>query len=351
MRFLTVPVLICLLAQNQAPTQWTAQTSGVTARLRGVSAVNEQVVWASGSAGTILRTENGGATWKKLVVPGTEKLDFRDIDAVSARTAYALSIGAGEQSRIYKTADAGASWTEQYVNRDPKAFFDAMAFWDTDRGIAVSDSVDGQFVILMTRNGGRNWSRVPPDLLPAALPGEGAFAASGTNVAMHGRNHVWVGTGAAAQARVLRSNDGGQTWKVATTPLAAGPSSGIFSVAFRDGQNGIVVGGDYRKESEAVNNAAITTDGGITWTAVSGLTGFRSVVAYVPRARRATLLAVGPSGADYSEDDGRHWTPVPGAGFHAFSFSPTGRFGWGVGENGSIGRLAMSSVSGLETRD
>jgi photosystem II stability/assembly factor-like uncharacterized protein len=249
-----------------------------------------------------------------------------------------LSIGNGEQSRIYKTTDAGATWREQFVNHDAKAFFDAMAFWDEAHGIAFSDSADNQFNILTTNDAGGTWTRIPPDRLPAALPNEGAFAASGTNVYVGARNHVWIGTGAATQARVLRSADGGKTWAIAPTPLAAGPSAGIFSIAFRDEMHGIVVGGDYRKESEAVDNAAITTDGGVTWTAVKGLSGFRSVVAYAP-GRPRTIIAVGPSGADFSTDDGEHWAPIEGPGFHTFSFSRSGKVGWGAGEKGAIGLL------------
>jgi photosystem II stability/assembly factor-like uncharacterized protein len=314
---------------------WTPQTSGVTARLRGVSAVSERVAWASGANGTILRTTDGGTTWTTLPVAGAEKLDFRDVDAVSDRTAYVLSIGSGEASRIFKTTDAGASWAEQFRNTDSKAFFDAMAFWDPDRGIAFSDSVDGQLVILRTTNGGREWSRVTGGL-PPALDGEGAFAASGTNVAVWGQNHVWIGTTA---GRVLRSADGGRTWAAATTPLATGPSTGIFSVAFVDATHGIVVGGDYTKEAEAVRNAAVTADGGRTWTLVSGLRGFRSVVAYAPKSATRTVLAVGPSGTDLSQDGGVTWQAVEGPGFHAFSIAPGGSVGWGVGERGRIARL------------
>ena len=336
---LSLPILFLLSLVQPAPTlRWTPQSSGVTARFRGISAVSDRVVWASGSNGTIVRTGDGGATWATLRVPDSEKLDFRDIDAVSERTAYVLSIGNGEQSRIYKTTDAGASWREQFVNHDPRAFFDAMAFWDEAHGIAFSDSAVHQFNILATSDGGATWARVPVDRLPAALPNEGAFAASGTNVYTGLRGHVWIGTGAATQARVLRSGDGGKTWAIAATPMAAGPSAGIFSIAFRDTTHGIVVGGDYRKEREALDNAAVTSDGGVTWTAVKGLSGFRSVVAYVPGRPRA-VIAVGPSGADYSTDDGQHWTTIEGPGFHTFSFARSGRFGWGAGEKGSIARL------------
>lgn len=332
-------MLAALLALLLAPV-WTDQPSGVGARLRGISAVSDQVAWASGSGGTVLRTTDGGSTWRALKVAGAEALDFRDIDAISDQIAYALSIGSGASSRIYKTIDGGRSWALQIMNTDPKAFFDAMAFWSAERGITFSDSVDGQLVILRTDNGGLTWTRVPADGLPPALDNEGAFAASGTNIAVYGRSHVWIGTGAAAVSRVLRSSDGGRTWSAASTPLAAGPSSGIFSIAFRDAEHGIVVGGDYRKESEAVDNAAITTDGGKTWTAVKGLSGFRSVVSYLPGASTPTLIAVGPQGADQSVDDGRTWTPLAGSsGLHTFAFAKRARVGWGAGENGRIMRL------------
>jgi photosystem II stability/assembly factor-like uncharacterized protein len=335
-------ILAAIAALSLAAPVWTNQRSGVTARLRGVSAVSDRVAWASGSGGTVLRTVDGGSTWQTLAIPGAEKLDFRDVDAISEQIAYVLSIGNGDSSRIYKTMDGGRTWVQQFINTDPKAFFDAMAFWDADRGIAFSDSDSGQLVILRTANGGRSWSRVPLESLPPALENEGAFAASGTNVAVHGRDHVWIGTGAASVARVLRSADGGRTWTAAATPLAAGGSAGIFSIAFRDPQHGIVVGGDYRKETEAVDNAAITSDGGRTWTKVTGLSGFRSVVSYLPGAATPTLIAVGPQGSDQSIDDGKTWTPLAGAtGLHTFSFAKRGRAGWGAGEQGRIMRLAF----------
>ena len=306
-----------------------------------MSAVSDRVAWASGANGTILRTTDGGATWQTLAIAGADKLDFRDIDAVDDRTAYALSIGSGELSRIYKTSDAGLTWVEQFVNHDPKAFFDAMAFWDAKRGVAVSDSVDGQFVILTTSDGGASWVRVPPAALPPALPNEGFFAASGTNVTVAAPNHIWIGTGAASEARVLRSSDGGRTWALSTTPLDAGPSAGIFSIAFSDATHGIVVGGDYKAETVAGNNAALTADGGATWTAMKGLSGFRSVVAYTP-GNGSSIVAIGPSGTDVSSDRGRTWTPIPGPGFHAFSFARRGSVGYGVGRKAA----PASSVRG-----
>ena len=319
-----------------APPAWTQQLTGVNARLRGVSAVSDRIAWASGSGGTVLRTLNGGDSWTRVEVPDAGKLDFRDIDAFSANAACILSIGNGELSRIYKTADGGKSWTLQLANKDPKVFLDAMTFWSQDRGIAFSDSVDGRFVVFMTTNG-RTWERMPADQLPAALPNEGAYAASGTNVAVHGE-HVWIGTTA---SRVLHSPDRGKTWTIAQTPIATSASAGIFSIAFRDALHGIAVGGDYQKEAEAVNNAAVTSDGGKTWTLSKGLSGYRSAVAAVP-GRPRTWLAIGPQGADISADDGLSWTPLPGAGFDAFSFAPAKPVGWGSGARGSMARLVWT---------
>ena len=334
MRIAVLNVLILLVV---AVPHSTMQTSGVNVRLRGVSAVSHQVAWASGASSTVLRTPDGGATWQKLAVT-SDTLDFRDVDAIDAETAYVLAIGNGPASRIYKTTDGGKTWTLQFKNEDPKAFLDAMSFWDANNGIVVGDSVEGQLYVLTTNNGGRVWSRVPPANLPPALENEGAFAASGTNIAVFGKSHAWIGTGAAAKARVLRTSDGGRTWQVADTPLAAGPSSGIFSIAFRDEKHGVIVGGDYRKEQEAVDNVAVTGDGGITWTLAKGLSGFRSVVTYVP-GRKTTILAFGPSGGDFSTDDGRTWKKIDGPGFDTFSFVRGKAIGWGAGQNGSIGRI------------
>jgi photosystem II stability/assembly factor-like uncharacterized protein len=341
MKTFTAAGLVVLALSQQAPGHrftWQAQTSGVASRLRGVSAVSERVVWASGEKGTVLRTADGGATWTKLTVPDAAALDFRDVDAVSDSTAYLLSIGNGTASRIFKTTDAGAHWQKQFTNEDPDAFYDAMTFWDARRGLAISDSVKGSFVILTTRDGGATWTRVPAGGLPPALPNEGAFAGSGTNIAVAAGGRAWIGTGAAARSRVLRTADGGATWAIAEAPLNASESAGIFSVAFRNPREGMTVGGDYRQERSAENVAAFSSDGGVTWKAIRGLGGFRSAVAPVPGTPRS-WVAVGPTGADLSPDNGQSWVPIQGEGYHAFAFAPRGHAGWGVGEGGRIAKL------------
>jgi photosystem II stability/assembly factor-like uncharacterized protein len=341
---LSKPALALLLA---ASTTWTTQTSGVTSTLRGVSAASEKIAFATGSGGTVLRTKDGGATWAKIALPAdAAKLDFRDVDVIDARTAYILSIGGGNASRIYKTTDGGDTWNIQFSNADPKGFYDAMSFWDASHGIVFGDSIGDKLQMLITSDGGLHWNKVPDAALPPALPNEGAFAGSGTNIATFGNSDAWIGTGAGPKCRVLHTSDRGKTWSVVDTPIAASASAGIFSVVFRDKLHGIAVGGDYRKEKEAVDNLAITSDGGKTWTLVKehGLSGFRSVVKQVP-GTKSTFVAVGPQGADISEDDGKTWAPMemtaPVVGFHTLAFAPGKKIAFGAGGRGAVGRLEI----------
>ena len=316
------------------PRAWTSVPTGVTARLRGVSAVSPRIVWASGTGGTVIHTEDGGATWIRSTVPGAEALDFRDIDAFDARTAYVLSIGEGDASRIYKTSDGGRSWVLQFKNDNPRAFYDAMAFRDARTGIAMSDAVDGRLIAIRTSDGGAHWTPVASGL-PPALEGEGAFAASGTNITIAG-NRIWMAT---SKSRVIRTTDNGRTWTAAATPLRTSDTAGIFSIAFASADRGIVAGGDYKAESAALDNAAVTADGGLTWTAVKGLGGFRSAVGYIaPAGAREVVVAVGPSGSDYSQDGGRSWSPLSGPGFHTLSVARGTRTVWAAGEGGRVGR-------------
>lgn len=327
-------ILFCL---QSAFGQWHAQQSGTDVQLRGVSAVSSRVAWASGTKGTVLRTVDGGKHWVQVNVAGAEKLDFRDVEAFDEQTAFVLSIGPGEQSRIYKTSDGGRNWQLEFTNHEPKAFYDCFAFWDRTHGIALSDSVDGQFLLLSTSDG-KSWAPLHPKQLPAALKDEGAFAASGSCLTTFGKNDVWFATGGPA-ARVFHSSDRGQTWTVAETPILSGqPSQGIFSIAFWSRNDGVIVGGDYKDPTRAEKNAAFTTDGGRTWTLATKLPGgYRSGVARRKDWSPPILAAVGINGIDFSVDGGRNWFPVtssPGE-LNSVSFSPNSD-GWLVGPAGRV---------------
>lgn len=351
--FKTVLTLLILLAYSgHARAQWVAQTSGATVRFRGVSAVNRRVAWASGASGTYARTTDGGRTWRAGQVPGAEGLDFRDVDAFDENTAYLLAIGEGESSRIYKTQDGGAHWTLQFQNRRASAFFDCMAFWTRARGLAISDPVEGHFLVITTEDGGRTWKESSASGMPAALAGEGGFAASGTCVTVGGASDAWFGTGGPEGARVFRSHDAGRSWEVSKTPLATGKAAGVFSLSFWDSSRGAIVGGDYTLEKESAGNAAVTADGGLSWWAIGARrpAGYRSCVARVAGTRGPTLVAVGPSGSDYSIDGGRTWIQLGSEGFHALSVARGGEAAWAVGENGRIARLDSPAKLGRSRR-
>jgi photosystem II stability/assembly factor-like uncharacterized protein len=331
-------LLLMALAANA---QWQKQTVNTTAGLRGLSVVNENVIWASGTRGTFLRTTDGGRAWKIGTVPGAEKLDFRDIEAFDADTAYVLSIGEGEASRIYKTTDGGATWKLQFQNANPKAFFDAMACWDKNNCIAMSDPVDGKFVLLKTTDG-ENWKPSDTAKMPKAVDGEAAFAASGTCIITQGKNTVFIVTGGKA-ARVFRSTDRGLSWSVADTAIVSGANgSGIFGIAMRDAKTGLIVGGDYEKATTTGNNLAFTNDGGKSWTPGAGLGGFRSGAAYIDKQ---TIIAVGSSGSDISYDNGKSWKNIDrlgynavGSGCHCLSAV------WAVGDKGMVAKYVDLSI-------
>lgn len=312
---------------------WQPLTTGVTVSLRGLHAVDENIVWAAGSNGTVLRTTDGGRTWSSFSAGAG--LELRDVHALDAKTAYVLAVS--EPAAILRTTDGGETWAELYRSPHPEAFLDSFTFLDRNRAIVFGDPVDGAFLILTTDDGGATWK--PAADIPAAHTGEAAFAASGTCVVSVG-GRAWIGTGGLS-SRVLRSTDGGRTWQAVTTPMISGePTTGIYSVAFGHAGNGVLVGGDYTKPEETTSNAAFTTDGGKTWRGVaegSRPRGQRAAAAWVP-GQGQTVMAVGRTGTDLSRDGGRTWSPLSEQGYYALSFAPGGE-GYAVGADGRAARL------------
>ena len=316
---------------------WTAQVSNTKAGLRGLRAVSSRVVWASGTKGTFLVTTDSGAHWRAGVVPGAEAVDFRDVEAFDAQTAYLLSIGTGPASRLYLTRDGGQSWKLLFTNPDAAGFFDALAFWDSQHGIILGDPVAGHFVIFTTSDGGQSWSR---QQTPAALPGEGAFAASGTCLQAGGKTEAWFATGGPGAARVFHSRDAGRSWTVSTTPLSGtSKSSGIFSLAMGPAGHGLAVGGDYQKPQEQERTMAVTKDGGTTWSlpATGHLGGYRSGAAVL---RNGAAIAVGTSGIDFSEGFGKTWNTLAAPPLNAVAASSESAI-WAVGPGGVILKLHL----------
>ena len=334
------------------------QHSGTTQLLISVSPVNSHVVWAAGAGGTYVVTTDGGETWKSEVVPGAENLQFRDVQGVSDKIAYLMSIGNNPTDfRIYKTLDGGATWTIEFTNHTVNAFYDCFGFWTPRRGIAHSDSVNGVFPDLRTTNG-TIWESISASM-PPALPGEASFAASGTCVATQGGRNAWIATGGSTTARILATRDAGETWNAYDTPLVSSPSAGAISVAFRNPWNGMVVGGDLASNTSA--DAASSNDGGRTWTPTSkppvagsifcltyvqgvGQHGFEEGdhdfdKAVVLTAETAPNFTSGS--AAWTPDEGQTWFALPQvSGYWAVAFASP-KAGWFVGNGGKILKVSF----------
>jgi photosystem II stability/assembly factor-like uncharacterized protein len=372
---LLVAATLYATARAQAPKSgpWEMQQSGTTASLRGIHAVGGGVAWASGTNGTVLRTEDSGYMWQSCSMPpGAEKLDFRGIWAWDADTAIVMSSGPGDQSRLYKTTDGCSHWTLLFTNPLKDGFWDALFFLDQKNGLVLGDPVKpdpdakvvegrlGIFPIRATSDNGWKWTPVilqsPPARNLQPLPDEAFFAASNSSVASYG-DWLWIGT---SRARVLRRKirrngqpvgflPGGligqadpisgvqpifwQDLESADAPLAHGnASSGIFSLAFRDEQHGLAVGGDYSQPNESAGTAAWTADGGQHWTAAfKPPHGYRSAVAWDADAK--VWITTGTNGSDVSYDNGDTWLPLDNGNWNALSLP------WVVGPKGRIAKL------------
>jgi photosystem II stability/assembly factor-like uncharacterized protein len=328
--------IVFVLASSETP-WWQVQTSGIDTNLRGVSVTTDEHsgkhrVWASGSNGVILSSTGDNKGWTQLHVAGGETLDFRDIEAFGDRTAYLMSSGDGEKSRIYKTTNAGQTWELQHTDKRPGFFLDALACDSATHCFALSDPVDGKFLILTTDDG-QHWKELPGDKMPAALPTEGAFAASGTSIAIC-QEDIYFATGGPA-ARIFHSRDRGRSWTATETPVASGnASSGIFSVACH-AHNLVAVGGDYKDPTTATKVAIYSKDSGAHWhLAEQQPGGYRSAVVFLSDN---DLAAVGPNGTDITHDGGIHWTHTDALNQNAASFAANQA--WAVGPKGTIARF------------
>ena len=320
-------------AAHKKPPRWVPVPTGSDQQYRGLDAVDKRTAWVGGSDGEVLRTTDGGRTWKDVSPPDTVGLLFRDVEAESAQRASVLAIGEGEASRIYRTTDGGRHWQLAFVNDDPAAFYDCMDFFDGGRrGLALSDPVGGKFRILGTFDSGRSWHVLPTRGMPAAVAGEFAFAASGTCLVTHGDRDAWIGSGGGA-ARVFHSRDGGFTWKVTAAPIPASDAGGVFSLAFRNRHDGVMVGGDFLAPDNGVDASGFTHDGD-RWRGGGDLTGYRSGVDWLGD----TLIAVGPTGSDVSYDGARSWKPFDSAAYDAV-VCVDGTC-WASGPAGAVAKLA-----------
>jgi photosystem II stability/assembly factor-like uncharacterized protein len=330
------PVLFLVLSLPIfAQSGFVEQESGMTGSIRGLDVVTSRIVWVSGTKGEFSVTRNGGYTWFHDTVPGCQKLDFRDVHGFSAKVALLMSAGPGKASAIYRTENGGKSWSLAYQNTDPAAFFDGMDFFDDNHGLLIGDPVDEKPYLLETKDGGKTWSRLNPDRIPNLIPGEYAFAASGTSLDACENGYCYLTTGGSV-ARVFRSTDRGKTWEVASLPVLQGdPAAGSFSV--NQGPNSLVAvaGGNYQKMSTTGANVALSSDGGVTWSVPSGAVQvpFMECVRWIDAD---ALVTCGPPGVWMSTDAGKSWEEMSVNGFHTMEVAPGHGTLWLAGDKGKV---------------
>ena len=332
-------ILSFLLLLAAPDSWWSVHSTGVDASLRGLAVVvhhSNMIVWATGSKGAIVRSADSGNTWEPLHISGAEALDFRAVQTFDGKTVYVMSSGDAGASRIYKSTDGGANWEMQFTDKRKGFFLDALVCSDDQHCYALSDPVEGKFLLIATSDGA-HWKELPRDHMPAALAQEGAFAASNSSLLVYRKSELYFATGG-PKARVFHSSDLGQTWDVDETPILSGKASqGIFSIV-RAGNTVVVVGGDYEKPQTAERTAAFSSDEGKTWRLAEAMpSGYRSSVDTFD----AGFVAVGLNGAETSRD-GSHWVHIDSPGLNAVIFI-SGK-GWGVGPKG----MAASFVDQTE---
>lgn len=282
--------------------------------IRALTILSDSTMIYAGSQGDITTTTDLGKTWSSLQIK-TDSIvpHFRAISSTN-NAFYALSIG--NPALLYQSKGNGFNIVYKEVHE--KVFYNSMAFFDDLNGIAMGDPTDTCLSLLITRNGGESWAKINCEFLPNILPGEAAFAASNTNISIVG-SHAWIVTGGTA-ARIFHSEDKGLTWEVFQTPITQEISTtGIYTSAFFNENQGIIMGGDYTRKSEIMPSKALTNDGGKTWKIIpQAQPSFISCVQYIPHTQGMELLATSTQGIYYSNDQGNTWKKISDKGFFSF---------------------------------
>ncbi|MCO5945732.1 WD40/YVTN/BNR-like repeat-containing protein [Mucilaginibacter flavidus] len=329
----------CLLAFLIFATTLKAQTivqlqTGKSTSIRGLSVVDDNVAWISGSRGYIAITRDGGKNWDWTQVKGFEKADFRDIEAFSDKTAVIMS--SGTPALVLKTTDGGATWQEKYRNTDTTYFLDAMDFDTPKHGLILGDPIKNKFLLLETNDGGETWA--PFKNMPDALPGEAAFAASGTCLRFTNGN-ILIASGG-SNSRLISYSQKKEIWDYSNFPITHGKSSeGAFSVAVGK-NNGIMIGGNYEKDkiTDSVSVSYIPQPFKLLNAAVKQPAGFQSCVEYITGN---IFLATGTPGSNITIDGGKTWKQIDSTSYNVCRKAKHGKLVLLAGNGGKIGILKM----------
>ena len=237
---LLVVMLLFLIGLRSAKAQWTPQTSGTASPLYSVSVVNDNVVWACGGAGTVIRTTNGGANWTNVSAAPVAG-DLYNVYAMDQSTA--LVTNSGASATVWKTTNGGATWNQVFVQ--PGGFINVIDINSSGAGFMQGDPVGGRWSLWRTTDGGTNW-----DSTLAYLPQAGSEAGWNNSLYINGVN-IWFGTN---NSKVYYSSNGGLTWTSQSTP-----QTNTYTIWFNNTLSGVSGG-----------TAGIRTiNGGTNWTSTT----------------------------------------------------------------------------------
>lgn len=312
-------------------------TFAFASSIRALKVVNDSTIWWAGSAGKYGYSLDAGQTWVvDSILWDTIKPHFRSI-AVTKEAVFLLSIAS--PALLFRSQDQGQEWELVYQEDHPAAFYDAMAFWDDQEGLAMGDPTDGCLSVIRTKDGGRSWEKLSCERLPPAVEGEAAFAASNSNIALFDRQ-AWIVSGG-KRARVFHSVDRGDSWSVVDSPIAEGEQmTGIFSVDFYNAETGIIFGGDWNQKDINSKNKALSTDGGQSWKAIvdGAGPGYQSHVKFLPNSDAQAILSCGIPGIHFSGDQGQNWQKLSDESWYTLGFGSTWETTWLAG-NGKLGKI------------
>lgn len=318
--------------------------------LRGLSVVSDKVVWASGSKGTVMLTQNGGKKWKSINPVGYKNKDFRDIHAWNAKEAIVMS--AGDSAVFLKTYDGGKTWKKVYANNSQGVFFDAIDFVH-NCGVAIGDPMQVNvsfkqqnisikpFYFLITKDRGETWNWPSYYVFPNDST-EAMFAASGSIIKLTDTTRpnfqVRFITGG-LQPRFL-SSEGLVNLPI---PILKGPGCGAYSFHWSAPSNknqGVIcaVGGCWQYPNKTDSTCVFSLNNGLTWQLSDTMPlGYRSSVC--ADASGSKWFCTGTNGTDISTDQLKTWHRFSPDGFNVCACS--NKYLWLAGNQSQIKKIAL----------
>jgi len=332
MKKLFYSILLFFFFQNSFAQKIEILTDTVHSSFRGISVVNNDVVWVSGSHGTVGKSIDGGKNWKWMIVKGFERMDFRDIEAFDKKTALIMAVD--EPAYILRTDDGGVTWKVVFENKTKGIFLDAMEFWNEQSGIVIGDPINHLFYVGRTFDGGKTWQDIPDKYKPIADGGEACFASSGTNIRKMNKSEAVFVSGGLCSHIFIRDH------KIMLPLIQGKESTGANSIAIKNSKKMIIVGGDFLQKDSASKNCAVSQDGGHSWfQPKTSPAGYRSCVEYLTKNKWITC---GLNGVDISDDDGMNWKNISRESFHVCRKAKKGNAVYFAGSGGRVGKLLIN---------